>query len=154
MSENKIVPDEELPTLTRTELIAIVRSARKHWRQRDIEFHALKEELDERNTQLAEAESQLHEASLGAEAAAGDDKTIEALGKDNAELRERVTSLENALDQRDTEVEDLNKFLEELCTPIAVACRNIGDAKQKLKPYWKKESTGNGGGQHGSAPSK
>lgn len=79
-----------------------------------------------------------------------DQKTIESLTDQVGKAIGDIEKLNAVIEEKDAQIAQLNEQLEALCTPIAVACRQVGTAKEMLKPYWKD----NNGGQHASAPSE
>ena len=79
-------------------------------------------------------------------------KSIESLTDQVGKAIDDIEKLNTTIEERDEQIAALHAQLEALCEPIAIACRQIGDVKDRLKPYWKKPA--NNGGQNASAPSE
>ena len=135
--QNGYIKDEELPKLTRTELIAKVRTARGLWRERDVEFEAMQAEIVDKDEQIQALTGQLVE--------------VEA-------LEQKLKVLESALVDRDEQIPALLHTLGEVeDINMNTLCRANHVAKI-LRPYAKPDSDPCGssepqGGQHQSAPS-
>ena len=84
---NTRIPDEELSTLTQTELIGRLRTARKIYRSH-------KDQIEELQHEVAKCNS-----------------AIEAYAKDNGILRSKIETLEERIREKDRETEALNDTL-------------------------------------------
>lgn len=114
MSEkNGYIKDEDLHTLSKEELVGKVRTARTIWHKDQKTIESLTDQAGK---------------------AAGD---IEILNAQIEERDQRIQVLEVSLEDSAEAINALTEKLEELCTPIAIACRQVGNAKEILKPYWK-----------------
>ena len=126
----------KLQDLTKAELIEKVKTARRIYTK-------MNQTIERQNKEIAAQSKLLHEEDEH-------QLTLDAYAQDNAELRKKVATLKGVIHDKDEAIDALTAKLETLCTPIAVACRQVADAKQMLRPYWKNNGDG---GQHQSAPS-
>ena len=145
-NQNGYTKDEDLPTLTRTELIEKVRTARQMWRERDVEFEAMKEDL-------ASQESLAREAELGADAANDERETLDAYAKDNANLRETIEVQNQTVRDQESLIGTLRDALNAAADEIMdIGCK-AKKAYRIVETYHKLDDEEKGG-QHASPPSK
>lgn len=80
-----------------------------------------------------------------------DQTTIESLTDQVGKAADDIKKLNAGIEEKDAQIESLREKLEELCTQIALAYRQVQTAKEALKPYYKSQPND---GQHQSDPSE